>query len=593
MFGDAAGPPTARPRVITPSGRNLGPVVDPVGAAVLLGTFAAAAGSAALLWYLDRHRGQAGATWFVATLGVQTLAAAAYGVGLLTFDPALRAVAEALVWVGIAWIGPLFLVFVLTYTGRRERGRSRTVTALLALPAVATVLVATNPVHTLVWRDFRLAPVFDLATVLYQVGPVGYAAVGVSLATAGVGVLLLVEAVVAYGPLYRREAAAVALSTLPPTAGVLVWLAGVGPWPALNLTAFSLLPHVALDAYAFVGTHMFETNPATRRAAERMALDGLDEPLLVLDTGGRVVDLNDAAGRLFDHDPGEGLPLSLANLVGRGLDDLRDGDDIALDGRAFAPSYTPLTDSRGDVLGGTLVLYEVTEERRREQQLTVINRVLRHNLRNELTVVRGYADGIAADAADDRHRSQAASIVDAADDLLSTATKVRGFALTRDRETDRTAVDLDSLLDDLAREVRDAHPDATVAVERATKTASVRTDPELLWSVLENLVENAAVHAATDAPAVTVSVHTPVDAPDETVFEVRDDNDPIPDLEIDPLRTGDETALAHGSGVGLWMVTWCVAALDGTVEFDYDGGNVVRVRLPTGERTTTDDERAA
>ena len=555
-------------------------MVDPAGLVVLLGTFAAALGSAALTWYLDRHRGRAGATWFVATLAVQAVAAVAYGVGLLTFDPALRAVAEAVVWSAIAWIGPLFLVFALTYTGGRERRNTRLVGALFATPVLTTLLAVTAPLHGLLWRNFRVVETFGLATVLYDLGPWAVVALAVALVTAGVGVLRLVKAVVDYGPLYRREAVAVALSTVSPTVGVGLWLSGAGPWPALNLTPLFLLPHVALDAYAFVGTHMFETNPTTRRAAERTALDGLDEPLLVLDIGDRVVDLNDAAARLFAASVTE-LPVPLATLVGTDLADLRDREELAVDGGVYAVSHTPLTDPRGDVVGGSLVLYDVTRARRREQQLAVTNRLLRHNLRNELTVVRGYAADIAADAADDRHRSQAATIADASDDLLSTAAKVREFAATRARAADRRAVDLDALLETVEREVREAHPDPTVRVDPAGPM-TVRTDPDLLARALENLVENAVAHAPTDAPTVRVRVVRPPDAPDETVIEVRDDNDPIPDVEVDPIRTGDETALVHGSGVGLWLANWSVEALDGSLSFDYDGGNVVRVRLPAG-----------
>jgi signal transduction histidine kinase len=560
-------------------------VVDPAGAVVLAGTFAAAAGSAALLWYLDRHRGQAGATWFVATLGVQTLAAAAYSVGLLTADPARRALAEAVLWVALAWIGPLFLIFVLTYTGRREGSRAR-VAALLAVPVATTILAPTNPLHGLVWREFRVVETFGLATVLYELQPWSYVALAVSLGAAGVGVLLLVGAVVDYGPLYRREAAAVALSTVPPVAGLSVWLAGVGPWPALNLAVPLFLPHVVLDAYAFVGTHMFETNPATRRAAERSALDGLDDPLVVLDTGERVVDLNAAARRLFDVEPADDVPIPLTDLVGTDLAALREQGELTVDGPdggVYVASYSALSDPRGDAVGGTLALYDITAQRQREQQLTVINRILRHNLRNELTVVRGYADGIATDAADGRHRSQAAAVVESADELLSTAAKVREFADTRDRDADRRVVDLDSVLASVERAVHEDHPDGTVVVDREAARDRLRTDPELLARILENLVENAVAHAATDAPTVTLRVAPSDDAPGETLFEVRDDNDPIPDVEVDPLRAGDETALTHGSGVGLWLVNWCVATLDGRIAFEHDGGNVVRVWLPTGD----------
>ena len=72
----------------------------------------------------------------------------------------------------------------------------------------------------------------------------------VSLGAAGIGVLLLVGEIHAYGPLYRREATALALTTLFPATGVVVWLLGVGPWPEVNFGVPLLLFHVVLDAYA-------------------------------------------------------------------------------------------------------------------------------------------------------------------------------------------------------------------------------------------------------------------------------------------------------------------------------------------------------
>ncbi|MFC7136317.1 histidine kinase N-terminal 7TM domain-containing protein [Halobaculum litoreum] len=151
----------------------------------------------------------------------------------------------------------------------------------------------------------------------------GYAALLVGLGTAAVGVLLLVGAIQTYGPLYRRESTAIALSTLFPATGVVVWLVGAGPWPAVNFGAPLLLFHVALDAYAFVGTRLFETAPTTQRAAKRSALDDLAEPLLVLDTEAAVVNMNRRAETLFDADGRDAVPVPFADLAGADLDDVR------------------------------------------------------------------------------------------------------------------------------------------------------------------------------------------------------------------------------------------------------------------------------
>jgi two-component sensor histidine kinase/PAS domain-containing protein len=554
-------------------------VVGLLGGAVVLATFTAGTGTLALVWYLHRYRGRAGADWFVATLSAQALWAFSYGAGLLVSDPGLRAYAEAASLVGLMWLGPLFLGFALEYTGRSDVVQSTAFRAVLAVPAVVSVLALTHPAHALLWRNFRVASVFDLSTVLYAIQPAGYLAATVAVATVAVAVLLLVETILDYGPLYRREAIAVATSTVPPAAGLLAWLAQAGPLPALNLGPVLLLPHVALDAYAFVGTHMFGTNPATLRAAEQSALDDREDPLFVVDADGRAVKLNERAGRLFDADRGD-LPAAFGAVTGTALADLRAAGEVDVGGPGggvYSVSYTPLADSRDDGVGGIVVLYDITEERQREQRLTVLNRVLRHNLRNELTVVTGHAKSIGSRTDDDRIERQAATVADAGRQLLSVAETARDFERVQDGGVQRTEVTPAELLARVRDAVHAEHPGAAVEAD-VSAPDTIDTDPDVLALALSNLVENAIVHAADDA-AVSVRVSATDDG--ATVFEVRDRNDPIPAVETASLREGDETQLQHGQGMGLWVVKWCVTVLGGGVSFDHDGdGNVVAVTLP-------------
>jgi len=70
-----------------------------------------------------------------------------------------------------------------------------------------------------------------------------------------------------------------------------------------------MLIHVSLDAYAFVGTHMFETNPATQRMAEQTGLDSLSDPVFILDTEQQIVRVNDRAEALFSSTLSNTLPI--------------------------------------------------------------------------------------------------------------------------------------------------------------------------------------------------------------------------------------------------------------------------------------------
>ena len=557
-------------------------LVEPLGALVVLAAFAAATGTLGLMWYLRQYRETVSARWFILTLGAQAVVAAAYGVGLLTFDPVLRRYAEASVWIGLVWLGPSFLAFALSYTGRTDLFRSRGFRLLFAVPAAGSLLALTHPAHDLLWRGFRLSPLFEVATVRYAIHPLGYALALASLAAAAVAVLLLVETIVAYGPLYRREAIAVAVSTLPPAAAFVVWLAGVGPWPELNLGVAMLIPHVLFDTYAFVGTHMFETNPTTQRAAARSALDDLDSPLLVVDTDSRVVKLNDRAASLFDVDSTARRPTDFERLIGVDLETvLRDGE-IEVDGErgaVFSVSYTELTDPAGTEVGGLVVLYDISTERQQTQQLDVLNRILRHNLRNELTVILGRARLIES-SPDADPGSQARTIRQAGERLQSISEKARDFARVVERDVQSVDVDLDSIVADVVEASSDEHPAASVDVDIDVSRPTVRSDPELLSLTLSTLVENAVVHAPTE-PTVSVRV---TDGADGTIrIEIRDSNPEIDAAELAPIESGTETALEHGSGIGLWVATWCVSALGGDLHFRYEDGNVAVVDVPAGD----------
>ena len=517
------------------------------------------------------------------SLTAQAIWTLSYGAGLLMTDVVVRSYAEALAWVGMNWVGPLFLGFALEYTGRTNLFRTRWSPLLVLGPAATTALALTHRFHGLLWMDFRVQSVFGLTTVQYTIEPLGYVTVMASLAMAGTGVLLIVETVHSYGRLYRREALAVTLSPLPATVPLLVWLGQIGPWPALNLTPAFLLSHVALDAYAFTRTDMFESNPVTQRAAAQSAIDDLEDPLLVVDTQDRVVHLNDSAQRLFDTDEAV-LPRPLSTLTGAGLATLRDDGELEITSpqrRVYAVSYTSLSDPQGEDVGGIVVLYDITAERQRKQHLSVVNRVLRHNLRNEMTVIRGQAQSIRTNSTGTQFESQGDSIIDASDRLLSIAENIRASEGLIEDGADRSTVDAAALAEGVVSDIRARYPAATVSLHVDDAVEEFETDPDVLALALENVVENAAAHAGGDAPTVDVRLYQDDGA---TVVEVADTNDRIPEMETASLLADEAQPLQHGRGLGLWTVDRCVTALDGEVRFSYDDGNVVRLVLPDSKR---------
>jgi len=73
---------------------------------------------------------------------------------------------------------------------------------------------------------------------------------------------------------------------------------------------------------------------------------------------------------------------------------------------------------------------------------------------------------------------------------------------------------------------------------------------------------------------------------------IADDGPPIPKTEIDALQEDVETSSTfHGTGVGLWVMQWCVESLGGELTFEENSprGNVVSISLPKVSEPPTDD----
>jgi signal transduction histidine kinase len=355
------------------------------------------------------------------------------------------------------------------------------------------------------------------------------------------------------------------------------------------------VPHVALDAYAFGRAELFERNPTTVRAAERTAIDDLADPLVVADREGRVVRLNDAARAAFGGDVAPDGPRNAAVLdrpvsALLGVDVDFDGDtdpfESRVDGerRTYAVSVSALRDPSGAHVGWTVVCPDITARERRRQQLEVLNRVLRHNLRNDAGVVHGYADFLVDRLEDDELVRMADAIERRSAALESLGEKARTVETLLDGEP-RTDLAVGSLVERVVADAREAFPDADVSVDvRTDEVASVAE--RSLEAAVENLVENALRHhdgegveRADGGAWATVTVDL---ADDALVVRVSDDGPGIPDAELDAIAAGEETDLQHGSGLGLWVVHWAVATFGGEVTYaDREPrGTVATLRLP-------------
>jgi PAS domain S-box-containing protein len=227
-----------------------------------------------------------------------------------------------------------------------------------------------------------------------------------------------------------------------------------------------------------------------------------------------------------------------------------------------------------DIVGIQLMVRDATERRQREGMISVINRVLRHNLRNKITVITSYAEMLETKL-DDDDATKATHIRRTADRLLDLSESAQRIEENRDHSPELEPIDLLPILDRTLSQLRMRHPDASVTVD-APDTVVAETN-ERLETALWELLDNAAKHGG-DPPAVEVAVTV---TERQVVVAIEDNGPGLPETEQEVLQSNTETQLVHGDGLGLWLVYWIVTSLDGDVAASVSpDGTTITVRLP-------------
>jgi signal transduction histidine kinase len=465
-------------------------------------------------------------------------------------------------WISYFLIVVPWAVFAARYIGLGRQVTRRRILAVVTVVAVtvglilASVLLEGGPVNDGAVRTIRTVQ------SLFSLGLVTFA-------------FALVVAVVVTTYRHERLSTAQGVNVVLPIVAIVFSFQTTRPSTPLVNNVLIGAAFVATSGSLVLGVTRYDLLtrlPGTRRLGERAALTETDEAIVVLDDERRVVRSNDSAVESFDD------PEMLDDVTDHSIATLTDRKTIVCQttsGRQqFEPSVSPLVDEYEETLGYTVTLIDVTEREIRRQRLTVLNRILRHNVRNELDVIRAHAE--AADLTD---------AVASVDRLERLSEETRRIQQLMDRSaTDLTPTELRPLLEDVVADVTaGTNADASVTAPDVT----IRLDAKLCRYAVRHLVENAVEHNDSPSPRVAVRCER---SESGVRVAVADDGPGIPDAERAVIEAGTEDQLEHASSLGLWGANWAVQTVGGSLSFeDSDlGGTAVVITLP--DVTTGDAE---
>jgi len=200
---------------------------------------------------------------------------------------------------------------------------------------------------------------------------------------------------------------------------------------------------------------------------------------------------------------------------------------------------------------------------RQREKLSVVNRLVRHNVRNQTQILTGYSGQLREEADDPITAGIAEKIGEVAGNLSTLHERLQEFqhALDEAAPTERVAVD--EVVDDVVDAYRDRYPGGTFETD-VPAGLTVDAD-EQLRTALDHLVENAVEHGNE---GVFVRV-TATDRRGLVTLAVEDRGPGIPEKErAVVVGEREQSQLEHASGLGLWVVRAVVEQYDGEMAIE-------------------------
>jgi signal transduction histidine kinase len=486
--------------------------------------------------------------------------------------------------VSISTVVPLaWLLVVFEYTGRERWVAGPRLLVLLVEPVVFSALVWTNDSHHAVWETTTVVSVDGYTVFAGIEGLAFWGHLVYAYALVAIGAAILVRLLLRADGIFRDQSTALLAAIVVPMAINALYLFGYIQTD-IDPTGVAFVATGAVLAGSILRQQLLDVSPATRELGREEVIEQLDDPVFIVDGSGTLVDLNPAGESLLDapltDTIGRDLTALLPTLEGALRTDAAREVTLETGGvrRHYDVRVSELNRAYGTVTGRIVSLRDVTQRTQRQQRLDVMNRLFRHNLRNEMNVVRGNAELIGSHTEAAEQRQRADCIIATVDEIIARSDKVGTLSRSLDDDPTRT-LDLGSILEPVVSSVRSKYPDATVTLS-APDSCRVAGDPSVEIAVRE-LLENAIEHADGDP---TVSVTLAVLDDSRVELRISDDGPGIPDQELEVLQSGTETPMQHGSGFGLWLVTWIVERAGGTITFDVsEAGTTATVRLPRAE----------
>ncbi len=358
--------------------------------------FVAAITATILAVFLWQRREATGAKALAFTTLAAGFWAFAYGFELLSSE-----LSSVLIWAKISYLGITTLpvgwfLFCLSFSGILKKFRITNLT-LFVLPLITIALVFSNEQHELIWSNIRLGPYQTFET---DYGFWFWLNICYTYALLAAGTSTLLFRLFRTPAKYQGQLGSLLVGLLLPMVGNITYLTGA--FRVVDLSPFAFILSILTLVWGMFRHKLFDLVPVARS----LAVEQMNEGVIVLDHRQRLLDINSAAANMLDENQASVIGVHIKDVSKEvAVTALNSGQPqrLKLKDRVIELKSSPL--KRGDhTRGQILVLFDITEQAEIEETLrqakeaaelakSVQNNFLanmRHELNTPLTAIIGF-----------------------------------------------------------------------------------------------------------------------------------------------------------------------------------------------------------
>ena len=328
----------------------------------------------ALIFYIGRNRYVMGAGSFLATLILVQIWIAAQA-----FEMAALSLPVKLFWANIQYI-PITLTPVTYYClarqfTHREKLKKRSFMILMIMPIALQVLLWTDTWHGLIRQNVYLNTSGVFPVIDKTFGPLFWLFASYNFALIIFTLLIMGNALREKLPLYKEQIIFLMSALFLPALSTAFHVSGLNPF-IVDITPIMFGFSGTIVAWGVFRYRLFDVVPIARSLIIREMNIGM----VVLDPGGRLLDINPAARRIFDLEQRKLLGMSIEQALqdkpevvkmfkdgSNGICEIIRSEDGTE--HCYEISFSRLVDSYSKHIGWLLQIYNITDRKTTEKTI--------------------------------------------------------------------------------------------------------------------------------------------------------------------------------------------------------------------------------